>query len=347
MQVGNNEVTCTVLNDAILGSWKNLNLLGVRLNMPVLTSKDKQDLELLAQCEVDFLAVSFVQSKSDIEYIKEELSVLGASEVQIVAKIETVQALHELDGILEESDGVMIARGDLGTFITPEKVFLAQNLITTKANIQGKFVILARHCLQSMVSNPRPTRAEMTDVANAVLDGVHCVMLSAETAVGSFPVESVSTLAAIVRNAEAATNYIVQHNFIRDMTAKPFTKEEGVASVAAKSPMDGTCRMVVVLSETGRMANTIGKFKCPIPLLVVTSEKSVAAGAKINFAQYPYLVEVLGDRDGMADLVKQAVAFAKSEGLYSGGSIVVVHGANEPSAETEPVLQMWPEGILG
>lgn len=197
-----------------------------------------------------------------------------------------------------------------------------------------------------MVSNPRPTRAEMTDVANAVLDGVHCVMLSAETAVGSFPVESVQTLTAIMRNAEAATNYSVQHHFIRDMTAKPFTSAEAVASIAARSPMDGTCRLVVVISETGSMANTISKFKCNVPILVVTSEKAVAAMTKINFAQYPYLVEVLGDRDGMAALVKGAVAFAKAEGLYSAGSICVVHGANEPTAEMEPVVELWSEGKL-
>lgn len=213
--------------------------------------------------------------------------------------------------------------------------------LLAQATIQGKFTILARHCLQSMVSNPRPTRAEMTDVANAVLDGVHCIMLSAETAIGNFPVESVSTTAAIARNAEAATNYTIQHNFIRDVTAKPFSTEEGVAAAAAKSPLDRSVQLVVVISETGKIANLLAKFKPSVPIVLVTTDPKVAGWAKIMFAMYPCLVDFLGDRRDLPGLIKQATTYAKSSGIYSGGSITVVHGANEPDTEIEPVMQLW------
>jgi len=340
-EVLNSEVKAKVLNDAKLRSWTSINLLGIRLNLPILTNRDRRDLQLAIDAEVDIVAASFVRNKDDLEYIKDLLIDEGGADMKVVAKIETIEALENLDEILEEADGVMVARGDLGAHITPEKVFLAQNMITTKATIQGKFTILARHCLQSMVSNPRPTRAEMTDVANAVLDGVHCIMLSAETAIGNFPVESVSTTAAIARNAEAATNYTIQHNFIRDVTAKPFSTEEGVAAAAAKSPLDRSVQLVVVISETGKIANLLAKFKPSVPIVLVTTDPKVAGWAKIMFAMYPCLVDFLGDRRDLPGLIKQATTYAKSSGIYSGGSITVVHGANEPDTEIEPVMQLW------
>lgn len=215
----------------------------------------------------------------------------------------------------------------------------------SQANIEGKFVILARHCLHSMVSNPRPTRAEMTDVANAVLDGVHCIMLSAETAIGSFPVESVQTMAAIVRNAEAATDFGTQHSFVRDVTAKPFTTEEGIAAAAAKSPLDGSAKLVIVITETAHMSGLIGKFKSCVPILVVTTDPKVANCSKIAFAQYPFLVEQLGS--AVNSLIKRAMEFARSEGLYVSGGVTVVHGANEPDSDIEPVMKLLSEAEIG
>jgi pyruvate kinase len=197
-----------------------------------------------------------------------------------------------------------------------------------------------------MVSNPRPTRAEMTDVANAVLDGVHCVMLSAETAIGAFPVESVSTVAAIARNAEAATNYSILHNFIRDVTAKPFSTGEAVAAAAAESSLDRAVQMVVVVSETGKIANLLSKFKASVPILLLTTDPKIAAAAKIMFAMYPCLVEFLGDRRDLPSLIGHAVKFARDTGVYTGGSVAVLHGANEPDTEIEPVMQLWSDRVL-
>ena len=197
-----------------------------------------------------------------------------------------------------------------------------------------------------MITNPRPTRAEMTDVANAVLDGVHCVMLSGETAIGSFPVQSVETMAAIVRNAESATSYDTQHNFIRDVTAKPFSTEEGVAAAAAQSPLDGSAKLVIVITETGNMADLVAKFKSSVPIFVVTTDAKVAACSKITFGQYPCLLEELGSRANIKDLVKNIMERARAAGLYTSGSVTLVHGANEPDSEIEPTFNQISEEEL-
>jgi pyruvate kinase len=186
----------------------------------------------------------------------------------------------------------------------------------------------------------------MTDVANAVLDGVHCVMLSGETAIGSFPVESVETIAAIVRNAESATSYDTQHNFIRDVTSKPFSTEEGVAAAVAQSPLDGSAKLVIVITETGRIADLVAKFKSSVPIYVVTTDAKVAACSKITFGQYPCLLKQLGTRADINELVKSIVERARGEGLYTSGSVTLVHGANEPDSEIEPTFNQISEQEL-
>ncbi|PNG99327.1 Pyruvate kinase, partial [Tetrabaena socialis] len=193
----------TVLNSKKLGQRKNGNLPGVKVDIPVLTDKDIDDLqEFAAKHEMDYVAASFVQSAADVQFIRSVLDEAGGGRVKIISKIENAEGLVNYDEILRESDGIMVARGDLGMEIPAEKVPLAQKMMITKANIAGKFIITATQMLESMITNPRPTRAEMTDVANAVLDGTDCVMLSGETANGTFPEAAVATMAAITVNAE-------------------------------------------------------------------------------------------------------------------------------------------------
>lgn len=181
----------------------------------------------------------------------------------------------------------------------------------------------------------------MTDACNAVLDGVHCIMLSQETAIGDFPVESVATLDAIARNAEAATNYRAQHTFIKDFMAKPLPTDEAVAAAAAALPLDGTVSLVMVVSESGRMASLVSKFKSSVPILVVTTDAHTAACTKVEFAQYPCLIDFFGSSESLPQLIFKAVGTAKQMGIYSSGSVAVVHGANEPDCEIDPVIQVW------
>ena len=230
------ELRGRVLNAKKLGERKNCNLPGVKVDIPVLTAKDVDDLQNFAcKHQMDFVAASFVQSAEDVLFIRRVLDEAGGKNIKIISKIENQAGLDHFDDILKYTDGVMVARGDLGMEIPSEKVALAQKLIITKCTIAGKFVITATQMLESMINNPLPTRAEMTDVANAVFDGTDAVMLSGETANGDFPSEAVSTMAAIVTNAEHAQNNRSLYNFIRNHTSKPMTDAESICSSAVQT----------------------------------------------------------------------------------------------------------------
>jgi pyruvate kinase len=238
------ELRGRVLNTKKLGERKNCNLPGVKVDIPVLTPKDIDDLQnFCCKYQMDFVAASFVQSAEDVQFIRRVLDEAGGKSVKIISKIENQAGLNNFDEILKYTDGVMVARGDLGMEIPSEKVALAQKLLITKCTVAGKFVITATQMLESMITNPLPTRAEMTDVANAVFDGTDAVMLSGETANGEFPKVAVSTMAAIVTNAEHAQNNLSLFNFIRNHTAKPMVDIEAICSSAVQTvrPLSHRC----------------------------------------------------------------------------------------------------------
>ena len=236
-----NETTLrgTVLNSKELGERKNCNLPGVVVDIPVLTPKDIDDVQnFCAKHKMDFIAASFVQSGEDVRFIRKTLDDAGGQDVKIICKIENEAGLANIDEIIRETDGIMVARGDLGMEIPSEKVSLAQKMIITKCNVAGKFVITATQMLESMVKNPLPTRAEMTDVANAVYDGTDAVMLSGETANGSFPDTAVAIMARICEQAETGVNYYQVGTFIRDFTNRPFGTVEATLCTVAKNAVD-------------------------------------------------------------------------------------------------------------
>merc|ERR1719454_2292757 len=261
---GADHVITEVLNDCSIGERKNCNLPGVKVDLPVLQDKDKNDLVSFGIPNgVHFVAASFVQSAADVKLIREVLGEAG-KDIKIIPKIENQEGLHNFDEIVEAADGIMVARGDLGMEIPPEKVFLAQKVMTAKCNLMGKPVITATQMLESMGKAPRPTRAEAGDVANAVLDGTDCVMLSGETAGGDFPVEAVTIMRRIVEEAEASLDYnallmkrrmdIIQSNQVMD-------DAEATCSSAVSTAFDVQAPAIFCLTKTGAAGQLISKYR--------------------------------------------------------------------------------------
>jgi len=273
------EVSCTICNSAKIGERKNMNLPGVKVDLPTLTEKDIDDIQNFGvKHKVDFIAASFVRKSSDIHTIKKVLGDKG-HDIKIIAKIESLEGIQNYNSILRAAHGIMVARGNLGMEIPPEKVFLAQKHMIREANVHGKPVITATQMLESMINNPRPTRAECSDVANAVIDGTDCVMLSGETANGEYFEEAVKILAKICVEAENSANYENLYMSIRNSTLKRFgsmSSSESIASSAVKTAYDVDAKAIVVLSESGSTARQIAKFRPKMPICVLTPKAHIA-----------------------------------------------------------------------
>ncbi|XRB20844.1 pyruvate kinase [Pseudoscourfieldia marina] len=287
---------------------------------------------------MDYIAVSFVQTGDDVQLVRKTLDTAPTpgTNTQIICKIENEEGMINFDDILKYTDGIMVARGDLGMEIPPEKTPLAQKLLITKSNIAGKFVICATQMLESMIENPLPTRAEMTDVANAVYDGADATMLSGETANGAFPVKAVATMAAIAMNAEASTNSFQTYDLIRDFTPKPMGTLEASVSGAVKASLDIGAGCLVVFTESGAACGVLSKYRPYVPIVVVTTSQAVVAKSNSRYAQYAQKVDSFPALGADADaLITTVLATASAQGLYSSDApAVVVTGIKELSADS-------------
>jgi len=277
------EVACVVMNDCAIGERKNMNLPGVKVDLPVLQAKDTRDLvEFACPQKVDYVAASFVQTADDVKTIRKTLDGAGGQHIQIISKIENQEGLDNFAEICDEVDAVMIARGDLGMEIPPERVFRAQKMMIETCNKAGTPVIVATQMLESMCSNPRPTRAECSDVANAVLDGCDAVMLSGETAGGKFPKEAVSIMARTCVEAEEELDFDAAYGKVHAgvrADGKVVDVVESTVAAATQAAVDAGAKAVIVLARTGATAQLFAKYKCPIPVIVVTSFDHVARQA--------------------------------------------------------------------
>merc|ERR1719270_2283030 len=256
-ECGADYVMTEVMNSVKLGERKNCNLPGVKVELPVLQDKDKDDLVKFGIPQgVDFVAASFVQSAEDVALIRKTLGLRGRS-IKIISKIENEEGLKNIDAIIDESDAIMVARGDLGMEIPPENVFLAQKMMIAKCNMKGKPVVTATQMLESMIKAPRPTRAEASDVANAVLDGTDCVMLSGETANGDYPINAVTIMSKCAAEAERCLDYKRSFNDIKMFTPAPVSTAEALAASAVSTTLDLDIDLIIVLTDTGHMARLV------------------------------------------------------------------------------------------
>lgn len=312
------EVVCTVLNGGLLKSRKGVNIPELKINLPGVTERDIQFITFGVEHGVDIIAASFVRKGADILEIRELLERLGAPHVKIIAKIEDREGVERLDEILEVSDGIMVARGDMGVNLRTEEVPMVQKDMIRKCNIAGKPVITATHMLESMQVNPRPTRAEANDVANAVCDGSDAVMLSGESAAGRYPLESVEVMADIARHTEETRKQLVPE--------LPFAKDvENVTEVTCRAAVRTARALgaaaIIAPTMTGFSARMAAKYRPDCPILALTPSADAIAGLSMVQGVVALQSESYLDTDRLiAESLKQAVA----AGYLEPGDLVVV-----------------------
>ena len=314
---GQQEVECRVLVGGPLASHKGINLPSETPSIPAFTRKDEEDLLWGIENGVDFAALSFVRRAEDLCLAKKLLEQKG-SPIQLIAKIEKRGAVENLEDIIEIADGIMIARGDLGVEIPLEKVPVIQKYLIKVANLVGKPVITATQMLKSMVDNTRPTRAEAADVANAVLDGSDALMLSEETAVGGYPIDTVQTMSNIIREVEKS--YPFWNGLDRAAGSEALTIEEAVSQASNDMAYYLKARAIIILTESGQTARLVAKFRPEAPILAFTRHKSTQQRLRLSWGVHPFL---LADFSDLENMIAQAKHAAKSEGWIFTDDIVV------------------------
>jgi len=329
--IGDDYLDCLVENSGAVSNHKGCNLPNVDVDLPAIADRDVSDLTFGVANEVDMVFASFIRKPQDVLDVRKCL--MSANEeigkrIQIIAKIENHEGMRNFDAILKVTDGVMVARGDLGIEIPPEKIFLAHKMMISKCNLQGKPIIVATQMLESMTVNPRPTRAEVTDVANAVLDGADCVMLSGETAAGRYPVETVNIMARICREAESARNLYQIFSQLRDALQKPIEIQETVACAAVLAAFEQQAHAIVTLTNSGNTARLLAKFRPPCPIIAVVGASSRYTARQLRISNGVYAV-CYNDEQGKKSIderVTVGIEFGKKkEWISSGDYVICVH----------------------
>ncbi|MEK5060181.1 MULTISPECIES: pyruvate kinase [unclassified Paenibacillus] len=319
MEVTGADIHCKILNGGVLKPRKGVNLPGIKTTLPGVTERDKKHIAFGLENKVEMIAASFVRKGADIEEIRSILKQNKAEHVQIYAKIENQEGVDRINEIIEASDGIMVARGDLGVEVPIEDVPMVQIELIQKCNLAGKPVIVATHMLDSMQVNPRPTRAEVSDVSNAVLQGADVVMLSGESAAGKYPVESVRTMAAVAKKAESLIDYRSEFFKKREQHATKIT--EVISQSAVSASLELGAKVIITSTGSGFTARMISKYRPKAPILAITSNPEVLPKLCLYSGVFPYLGEKVTTTDEMFESVTRNAAM---KGFVEPGDTVVL-----------------------
>ncbi len=312
-------IVCTVENGGTLSANKSINIPGVHIQLPALTEKDIDDIRFGVENDFDFIAASFVRRAADVEAVRAVLHDCGGDDVKIIAKIENQEGVDNLDAILEAADGIMVARGDLGVEIPAARVPILQKQMIRKGLQQGKPVITATQMLDSMMRNPRPTRAEVSDVANAVYDGTGSVMLSGETAGGKYPVEALTAMVGIVTETESAIDYWKQFQKQRVLPASNIN--DAITHTCCLTAKDLNAKAILTATNSGRSARMICRFRPACPIAALTMHEKVRRQLNISWGVTPYLTGEVNSTDRIFSLSAEV---ALKERLVENGDTVVI-----------------------
>ena len=335
---GTDYLECLVENGGLVGSNKGVNLPGTSVDLPALSEKDEKDLLFGIEQNVDIVFASFIRNADGVKVIRNFLKKHGGETIKIISKIENHEGVKNIDEIIDVSDGIMVARGDLGIEIEPEKVLLAHKMMIAKCNIAGKSVICATHMLESMIKKPRPTRAEVSDVANAVLDGSDCVMLSGESAKGNYPVESVQMMHRICLEAEVAIHSRNLFHELDYMTPPPTNATTATAIAAVCASLKVEASAIIVITSSGQSAYTVAKYRPRCPIIAISRNQQVTQQAHlfrgllpIHYTQ-PRKEEWTNDMDARIEF---GIKYGRKRGfIQAGDSVVLITGWRQGSGYT-------------
>ena len=313
------DIICKVLNGGTLKDHKGVNVPNVAINLPAITEKDIGDIKFGIENDIDFIAASFIRKAEDVIEIRKVLEENNGNDIDIISKIENREGVDNIDEIIEASEGIMVARGDLGVEILTEEIPLIQKQIIKKCNMAGKPVITATQMLDSMMRNPRPTRAEVTDVANAILDGSDAIMLSGETAIGKYPVESVKTMYKIATKTEESLDYAEVLKL--KTSAKDISTTNAISKATCTTAEDLDANAIVTATSSGYTSKAISKFRPRAPIIAATTSEKVMRKLSLVWGVYPVMSVRSENTDEVIDM---SINSAMEEGYIKEGDLIVI-----------------------
>ena len=316
--VDGTDIVCKALNGGPLSNRKSINVPGIKLNMKFISDKDREDIEFGLTQDIDFIAASFTRCAQDVRDIKAILKAHGKEDVEIICKIENMEGVNNIQEILDEANGVMVARGDLGVEIDFTELPGIQKSVIDRSFSFGKPIVTATQMLDSMIVNPRPTRAEISDVANAIYDGTSAIMLSGETAAGAYPVEALKTMSAIAERTENEVHY--RDNRLTD-AAGQISVSDATAHAACLTAKDVNASAIVTVSESGNTARLLSKYRPAQPIIACVMDEQVQRQLSISWGITPLMMDLATSTD---ELIEKSTALAKENGYLHDGELAVV-----------------------